>query len=173
MQFTVQRRLAASVFGCSPDKIWFDASQLEKIKEAITRADIRSLINNGTIRRKVDHSNSRGRARARHAQKRKGRQRGVGSRKGKKTARLGRKDAWIDRVRLQREFLQSLRAGGYFDNKIFRDMYQKIKGGFFRSRRHLKLYLEENKLVTASQKRAPVSKTYPLKKEMSKETKTN
>src|SRR3989338_1567580 len=124
MQFTVQRRLAASVFGCSPDKIWFDASQLEKIKEAITRADIRSLINNGTIRRKVDHSNSRGRARARHAQKRKGRQRGVGSRKGKKTARLGRKDAWIDRVRLQREFLQSWRAGGYFDNKIFRDMYK-------------------------------------------------
>lgn len=168
MQFTVQRRLAASVFGCSPDKIWFDASQLEKIKEAITRADIRSLINNGTIRRKVDHPNSRGRARLRHNQQLKGRQRGVGSRKGKKTARLGRKDAWIDRVRLQRAFLQSLRSGGYLDNTSFRNIYQKIKGGFFRSRRHLKLYLEENKLFTASQKRTQETKTQETKTQETK-----
>ncbi len=164
MQFTVQRRLAASVFGCSPDKIWFDSSQLEKIKETITRADIRSLINSGIIRRKVDHVNSRGRARERHRQQRKGRQRGFGSRKGRKTARLGRKDAWVDRVRLQRELLQSLRAGNHLDNTTFRNIYQKVKGGFFRSRRHLKLYLEENKLFAASSKKETKKETKQEKK---------
>ena len=146
MKFTVQKRLAASVLGCSADKVWFDNSQLEKIKEAITRADVRSLINSGLIQRKADKGISRGRARKRHTQKQKGRQKGQGKRKGKKTARAPKKRNWINKVRTQRNFLKDLKEHANITNTVYRSLYSKSKGGFFRSKRHIKLYLEEHKL---------------------------
>lgn len=146
MKFTVQKRLAASVFGCSQDKIWFDQSQLEKIKEAITRADIKALVNNGIIQKKSDRVNARGRARKKQQQRRKGRQKGQGKRKGKKTAREDPKRNWINKVRLQRTFLLSLKTSKMITTKVYRELYMKSKGGFFRSKRHIKLYMEEHNL---------------------------
>jgi ribosomal protein L19E len=32
-------------------------------------------------------------------------------------------------------------------NETFKDMYAKIKGGFFRSTNHIKIFLEENDLI--------------------------
>ena len=39
-----QKRLAGSIVKCSPSKIWLDPNELEEIKEAITRIDIKILI---------------------------------------------------------------------------------------------------------------------------------
>ena len=80
-------------------------------------------------------------------QKRKGRQMGKGSRKGKRTARLSDKEAWINKVRLQRGYLRRLKSKGYVSTKDFRLVYRKIGGGFFRNKRHVRMYLEENKLL--------------------------
>ena len=42
-------------------------------------------------------------------QKKKGRQSGRGSRKGKKNSKLGKKARWISRIRVQRSFLKELK----------------------------------------------------------------
>ena len=83
------------------------------------------------------------RARKRLMQRRKGRQSGPGSRKGSRGARLSKKRGWINKIRIQREFLRELKVKKIIDEKLYRDFYLKSKGGFFRSKRHIKLYLEE------------------------------
>jgi large subunit ribosomal protein L19e len=147
MELKLQKRLASQIIGCSPKKVRFDESRLDEIKESITKNDIRALIKDGGIERKDVNEQSRYRARLKHEQKRKKKQKGHGSRKGTKNARSPRKTEWINRIRAQREILKNLKSKGKIENKVFRDLYLKSKGGTFRSRRHLKLYLTENELV--------------------------
>ncbi len=144
MQLTVQKRLAASVLKCSEKKVAFDPSRLEEIKEAITKSDIRNLIKRGAIIRKADNITSRGRARALHEQKVSGKRRGHGSRKGAQKARNPKKEAWMNSVRLQRSFIRLLRDKKVIDQKTYRSFYMMIKSGVFRSKRHIKLYMEEH-----------------------------
>lgn len=142
----IQRRLAATVFNCSPQKVRFDSSRLKDIKEAITKVDIRSLIKQGVIRRVPETGQSNGRLKARAKQYAKGRRRGKGSRKGGAKARNPPKAAWIIRIRTQRALLHRMRDGDKITNESYRSLYMKAKGGFFRSQRHIKLYCEEQKL---------------------------
>src|SRR3989338_1113522 len=147
MRFTVQRRLAGELLNCAPARIRFDVDRLDEIKEAITKFDIRILINDHAIDRIQAKGISRGRAKKLHAQKLKGRRSGAGRKKGKKTARTPSKEEWINKIRLQRTFLQSLKKNNHVTGKTFRALYSKSKGGFFRSKRHIKMYIEENNLV--------------------------
>ncbi len=143
----IQKRLAAQVMKCSPKKVVFDQAKLGEIKEAITKADIRALVKDGFISRKPDKGVSRFRARRLARQKTKGRRKGVGTRKGKAKARTPKKNEWMNRVRLQRKILKSLKKGKKLTNENYRMLYLKVKGGFFRSKRHLQMYLSEHKLV--------------------------
>lgn len=147
MELKTQKRLAAQILKCSPKRIKFDNERLEEIKEAITKADLRSLINGKVITEIQEKGISRFRAKIRHVKKGKGRHKGFGSRKGKKTARLKPKRTWMNIIRLQRKFLKMLKNKKIIDNKIFRDLYMKSKGGFFRSKRHLEVYIEEHGLA--------------------------
>lgn len=147
MELKTKKRLAAEILKCSKKRITFDPESLKDIKEAITKSDIRSLIKEGIIQRKNKQGVSRVRARKRALQKRKGRQKGHGSRKGKKTARLDRKLDWMHKVRAQRNLLRELRTKGKLSNQVYHELYMKIKGGFFRSRRHVSLYIQEHKLI--------------------------
>ncbi len=143
----MQKRLAAQVLKISKKKVSFDTSRLDDIKEAITKADIRGLIGEGTIFIRPHSEQSRGRARLQAAQKNKGRQQGVGSRKGKKTARTPAKRKWMNAIRLQRSFLNLLRENEIITNETYKSLYMKAKGGFFRSKRHIKIYIEERGLA--------------------------
>jgi len=147
MTLKSQKRISASILKIGIHRVWFDPNRLSEIKEAITKADIRSLIKDLAIQKKPSNSISRGRAKKIKIQKAKGRKKGIGSRKGTKNARRPSKKAWIINVRNQRSLIQLLKQKGYITNKTFRDIYRKSKGGFFRSKRHIKLYLKENKLV--------------------------
>jgi large subunit ribosomal protein L19e len=147
MKLKIQRRLAAGLLKCSENRIVFDNTRLEDIKEAITKADIKSLIANKIISKKPLVGVSRVRARERKKQKRKGKRRGLGSRKGKKTARLPKKKAWIIKIRVQRGFIRLLRDKGVITIKGYHELYSKAKGGFFRSKRHIKMYMEERGLA--------------------------
>lgn len=142
-----KKRLAAQILKTSPKKIKFKADALEDIKKAITRSDIRGLIATKQIIQSKKPQQSRVRARKTTAQKRKGRRKGHGSRKGKKHARISKKQKWMLKVRTQRNFLKQLQEKKLITPKNYRLVYAKIKGGFFRNKRHLKLYLEENKLI--------------------------
>ncbi len=146
MELKVQKRLAGKILKCSPSRIRLDSLRLSDIKEAITKADIRSLIREGAVTKKPIKGISRFHARKIKLQKKKGRKKGAGSKKGPRKARLPKKTAWIKKVRAQRNFLNNLKERNLISSKNFRTIYNKIKGGFFRSKRHIKLFLEEKNL---------------------------
>lgn len=144
MRLKNQRRISAQILKVGTGKVWFNPEKLSEIKEAITKSDIRSLMSAGTIKAKKIPLQSKSRTRALRAKKRNGLRIGKGSRKGKRTARLSRKRAWINRIRTQRTFLRLLKEKKLLDNKTSREMMAKAKGGFFRNKRHIKIYLQEN-----------------------------
>ena len=143
----VQRRLAAQILKCGENRVRFDPERLEDIKEAITKTDVRSLIKEGAVSKRRMLSTSKFWARKIKEQKSSGRQKGFGSRKGKKTARLEPKMVWINKIRLQRGFIKSLRDKKLLTSADYHELYMKSKGGFFRSIRHLKLYTKERGLL--------------------------
>lgn len=147
MMLGVQKRLAAGILGCSEKRIVFDTERLAEIKEAITKTDLRALIGQGAIRKLPARGISRSRIRFSKGQKSKDKRKGHGSRKGAAGARTARKASWVKRVRLQRSYLQALRAGKIVDKSQFVEVYKKIKGGFFRSKRHLELFLTERGIL--------------------------
>lgn len=143
----VQRRLAAQILKCGKNRIRFDPEKLDEIKDAITKVDIKTLIGREVISKKRVLNTSGFWVRRKKMQKKKGRQKGVGSRKGKKTARSIPKSAWMNKIRLQRGFIKSLRTGGLITSTVYHELYAKSKGGFFRSLRHLKLYTTERGFI--------------------------
>lgn len=147
MTLKTQRRIAAQLLKVGTGKIWFNPEKLNEIKEAITKSDIRSLIRGKIIKIKKLPQQSKVRARWTRLKKRKGLRSGQGSRKGKRTARLSRKKAWIVKIRSQRAFLRLLKEKNLIDNKTFVDTMAKAKGGFFRNKRHIKIYLQENGIL--------------------------
>ena len=150
MRFATQRRISAQLLKCGANRIWFDERRLQEIKEAITKTDLRSLIKDKAIQKKPETGISSFRRRKRLSQKRKGRQTGQGTRKGKRTARLPRKRAWINKIRAQRDLLQHLKGKKVLSSTTFRSLYSKSTGGFFRSRRHILLFIKEHKLENAT-----------------------
>jgi large subunit ribosomal protein L19e len=141
MKLDLQKRLARDVLNVGVGRIWFDPDNLDSVKEAITRADIKSLVNRGIIKIKPKKGVSRVRARELQKKKRRSQRRGVGSRKGRAGARTGKKEAWMSKIRAIRKLLQRMREKKVVDSKTYRDLYRKAKGGFFRDRSHVKLYV--------------------------------
>ncbi len=146
MKLKNQKRIAAEVMKTGKKKVKFDTNRLADIKEAITRIDIKGLVVDKAISADPKRGTSRSRARKILVQKRKGRKTGKGSRKGVITARLSKKENWMNHVRKQREFIQELRDKKLISTQVYRMMYSKVKGGFFRSKNHIKIYLTENRL---------------------------
>ena len=143
----IQKRLAASIAKRSYKKVKFDPAQVDSIKEAITRADVKALIKNGAILLESKKGSSKGRIRHDKKQRAKGRKKGQGSRKGKATARLNPKKKWMNKIRLQRKFLNELKENKMLTAEDYKDLYRKAKGGYFRSKRHIKLFIDEHKLI--------------------------
>ena len=128
-----QRRIAADVLKVGVDRVWIDPESTSDVEEAITRADIRDLIEEGVIKKKPKKGVSRGRARVRALKKSLGRRKGHGSRKGTQGARRSRKRQWIIRIRALRRRLKELRAEGIIDKTMYRKLYNKAKGGEIKS----------------------------------------
>ncbi|MFH0868465.1 MAG: 50S ribosomal protein L19e [Candidatus Woesearchaeota archaeon] len=147
MQLKIQKRLAAQILKSSKNDIWLDSNRLDEIKEAITKADVKSLIKDHAIKAKKRRGISRYRIRKRNIQKSKGRRHGAGSIKGGKHARLSKKKRWTNHIRVQRAFLKNLRDKEVITTSSYRSLYMKSKGGFFRSKRHIKLYIQEQGII--------------------------
>ena len=144
----LQKRLASQIFGCSPKRVLFDENRLDEIKEAITNVDVKRLIGNGAIIELQKRGISRARANKRKVQKSKGRRRGHGSRKGMFGARgENSKTLWVNKVRLQRRFINALKSSNKIDKPTYKDLYRKIKGGYFRSKGHILVYLQEKGII--------------------------
>jgi large subunit ribosomal protein L19e len=141
---SAQKRLAADVLDVGKNRVWFDPEAQGEIAEAITRADIRDLVDDGTIQAEVAQGNSKGRARERAAKRAYGHQKGPGTRKGKKGARQDSKEQWQDQIRAQRRKLRELRDEGELTPSEYRELYKKAGGGEFDSIRYLLNYIDNH-----------------------------
>lgn len=142
MNLKNQRRMAAELLKVGLNRVQFNKDRLSDASEALTREDIRSLIRNGVITIRPEKSTSRYRARVRLAQKRKGRHKGPGRRKGSKNARRHGKESWIKKVRALREELTKLKEEKKIGKDQYRRLYLQIKGNLYHSRRHLRESIE-------------------------------
>ena len=149
MNLASKRRIVANILNVGLDRVWLDPSKIKSIKDAITRDDLRKLVSDGTILVKQREGVSRSRARKIILQRRKGRRSGSGARKGSATSRLGRKEKWVNGIRAQRILFSDLLGNKVISRETYRHLRVKAKGGFFRSTRHIKLYLTEHNLWKA------------------------
>ncbi|HHI30680.1 50S ribosomal protein L19e [Methanosarcinales archaeon ex4572_44] len=140
-----QRRLAAKILKVGLGRVWIDNEASEDIAAAITRKDVRNLIDEGKIKKRQIKGVSRGRARLRDVKRAYGHQRGHGTRKGAKGARHPRKRDWIKKIRAQRRRLRELRSEGTIDASTHHRLYRKAKGGEYRSVAHLEAHIELSK----------------------------
>jgi large subunit ribosomal protein L19e len=143
-ELSAQKRLAADVLDVGENKLWFDPERQGDIAEAITREDIRELVDEGVIRAEGQQGNSRGRARERQEKRSYGHQKGAGTRKGKAGARQDEKDEWESKIRAQRAHLRELRDEGDLDKSEYRDLYDKAGGGEFDSVADLDRFIDDN-----------------------------
>lgn len=142
MDLKNQRRIASQLLKCGENRVWIDPNRAEDVSDAITRADVRTQIASGAISSRQKKGVSRGRAEFQLAQRRKGRQRGHGSRRGRKGARKPSKERWMQTIRPIRQKLKELRESGKIDTATYRKYYLKAKGGVFKSRPHLESHLK-------------------------------
>ena len=147
MDVSVQRRMAADILKCRIERVWIDPTQLDRVKMAMSKDDIRALIKEGVIKKKQKKGISSARVKKLKEQRRKGRRRGPGSRRGAAGARTPQKEKWMATIRALRKTLKQLRDTGKIDRKVYRKLYRMAKGGAFRSRSHLFLYMKEHELL--------------------------
>jgi len=149
-----QRRMAASLLKCGVHRVWMDQDRLEEIARAVTKDDVRILINGKAIKAKQKQGISSGRKRYIANQKEKGRRKGYGSRKGAKYARFPRKRQWIRTIRPLRAYLKELRESGQVTPTAYRKYYRKAKGGEFRSKKHLHTHLLSDGVIQKKEENA-------------------
>lgn len=136
---SLQKKLASKILKVGESKVWLDSNQKKDIEAAITRIDIKKLIKKGAIKTKP------GKISRPKIKKRK--KRTAGKRKGAKFSTLSEKRRWINTVRPLRKLLFELKSSKQIENQTYRKMRGLVKGGVFRSRSHLRLYLEQHDLL--------------------------
>lgn len=132
MTILTVRRLAADILNVGKNRVRISPDGLKEAAGALTRADVKGLIDKGIITK----AKVKGRA-----SKRKRVRRGRGRRKG---SLANRKKLWMQKVRAQRKFLSMLVDSGVLEKGAKRPLYAKVKSGIFRSKRTMLLYLKDN-----------------------------
>lgn len=135
----LQKRLAARILKVGESRVWLDSSKIKDVEAAITKADIRKLIQKGSIKVLPEKLHK--------PREKKKRRKGPGRKKGSMYAKVTSKQRWISTVRPLRKMLKELRQTGQIDRPTYRKLYLLVKGGMFRSRSHLKIYLEQHGII--------------------------
>ena len=139
-----KKRLVSRVVGVGLSRIKFDTESTDDIADAITRDNIRSLITAGVITIKPSGGTSRGRSKFKKAQKSK-RGATTGSKKGRKGARVGKKEVYVKRMRALRYRLKVAKERKEITNPEFWELYRKVGGNTVKDSAHLRGLIEEVK----------------------------
>ncbi len=145
MELKTAKKLAASILKVGVGRVYIKPTDSQKVSEAMTKDDLRALIGERIIKKRFSEEQSRGRARELHKKQKKGRRRGKGKRTGGKAARTNPKEAWIGRVRAQRAMLREVVKENPEAKKKYREVYNKIRGNYFKGKKYVKEYLMEGK----------------------------
>ncbi|MBI4399387.1 50S ribosomal protein L19e [Candidatus Micrarchaeota archaeon] len=148
MSLQTVKRIASYLLKAGESRIKIKPEEIKRVKEALTRDDVRSLIKEGIIFAEKKRGVSRALAKIKLKKKQKGRRRGFGSRKGTKYSRISRKRIWINKVRAQRYLLRELQSNGKIKENNYRSLYKMVKGRAFKSKEGMLTYLKENNLVS-------------------------
>lgn len=143
MSLKTVKRIAAEIAGVGKSRV--KILDPARASEALTREDVRGLMQQKAIVIVQAKGVGRGKARLRKKRERMGRGRGVASRHGTMFARMPRKERWARQVRALRRVLQAqkkrLRKGSY------QQVYAMIKGNAFKDKKHFMAFLQEKKLL--------------------------
>jgi|TARA_B100000959_G_C14510097_1_gene430979 large subunit ribosomal protein L19e len=145
MSFKTQKRLAASLLHVGKGRVWLDPDDAEAISGAVTRSDVRGLINSGAVQPKPVKGVSKYRARKLRIQRAKGRRSGQGKRSGTKGARYPKKRRWISTIRPVRRKLRELKDAGEINNIQYRKLYLMAKGGAFKNTAYVEAFVKNYK----------------------------
>lgn len=157
--FATQRRLAAEILGVGKGRVWFDPERLTDIGEALTKADIKELIKDKTIKAKP--------AKIKHKGKRKKRgRRKTGSIKMKVKKR---KQRYVKRIRKLRNYLKMLKLNVMITIQQYHNLRKLAKAGQFKSKRHLQDYIQKLKIEGPEKPKKGIEK--PKQKEEKTKTK--
>ena len=122
----------------------------EESMQAMTKDDVRSLIRTGAIEKVPARGICKTRAKKTVEQKKKGRQKGRGKKKGAIGARVKKKEVWMKKIRSQRKYLKEIKPK--LKDDAYRKLYLMCKGGYFRSKAHLNMYIKDKKLWKETKK---------------------
>lgn len=150
-----QKELAARSLGVSKKRIKLNINTPEdkkSVQEMISRENAKELLGDKVISKLSKKGISRTRANYISQQKKKGRRAGQGSRKGTANARLKEKSIWMTKIRGLRAYLKKLKEEERITIPVYRELYKKAKGNFFRNKRHIQLYMEQNELLMEAKK---------------------
>ena len=154
MSISSVKRMASLITGAGISRIKFDNSRIEEIEKAVTKDDVRALIKQKAVIVEKKKGVSRAVGRIHDEERKKGRAHKTARRRGTHSARAGGKKEWVNRIRAQRELIKSFKKRGMFvDNKAYREVYLKIKGGAFPDKSRVLLYLNEKGYIKKSQKK--------------------
>jgi len=134
MNLSKKKSLAARTLKVGKEKVVFLQSRISDIKEAITKEDIRSLKKEGAIIVKEV----------------KGRKKNFRKRKGKTTGNIRkkvnkRKQEYVIMTRKLRRYVAEMKKQGLLSKEEVEDIRKKIRNKIFKSKAHLKKYIEELK----------------------------
>ncbi len=137
------KRLAADILNAGVNRVRIktnlDENQKKQLEEAITRLNVKDLIKDKI----VYCIPKKGKLKKKGKSKSKSR----GTRRGKKYSIISEKERWMEKVRAQRKYLRELVEQKKIDGSNKRSVYLKIKGGSFRNKQALLIYLKDNKLL--------------------------
>lgn len=139
--------MAAQLLKVGVSRVHIDPVQYAEVAKAVTKDDVRHLIRKGAVSAPNVKGVPRIGARLRAARKKKGRERGYGRRRGTGSARSNPKTEWIKRARSQRALLRELKDRNALAKGAYRVVYLKIKGGGFRDKGNMLMYLKEKNLM--------------------------
>merc|ERR1712154_440800 len=144
--------MGASVMKCGQRKEWLDPNEVNTLKTANSRQNIRKMVKGGLVLKKPSIVHSRSRVQKRNEAKRKGRHTGIGKRRGTANARLPFKVLWMRRIRVLRRLLKKMRDAKKIDKHIYHSLYMLAKGTQFKNKRVLLETIHDKKREMAEER---------------------
>ncbi|MEM0087076.1 MAG: 50S ribosomal protein L19e [Candidatus Micrarchaeaceae archaeon] len=142
MSIKFARRAASEILGRGESSIRFKPDAIQEIKKAITKDDVRKLIENKSIIAVKPKHNISMNSKVLKQKREAGKRRGPGRKKG--TLKARGTTPWKKRVRAQRMLLKELKRMGKIDTKTFNSFYMRVTGNSFPNKASLLLHIKDS-----------------------------
>lgn len=147
-----QKRIAAGVLHIGGTRVWVNPNAATDIAQAMTREDVRGLIEQGLVQERPKKKQTRARAKIRAELKKKRKGIGHGKRKGTKGGRKSAKSKWMQKVRAQRRLLTDFKERKIIDVRSYRKYYLRVKGGGYATLKQMKESMRTEGVLKVSEK---------------------